>query len=600
MKWDTWVAFEDSKRTLHPIERLNKIMTARTLLIAGAAFVLYSPVSMAKDDSSPPDLTVGGKKDGSHDWNLGPTGARGWIWANKSETTEARQILVTKVDQGSPADGVLAVDDVIIGVNGKTFASDARRAFGEAIGAAERSENKGMLKLLRWRKGQTEQVAVPLKALGSYGATAPYDCEKSSRIFEQGCRAIAAKLKTVDDKKRGNAIVRSLNALALLASGKAEYLPLVRDEARWAAAFSLPAGAYHSWSYGFVNLFLAEYVLATHDAEAMPGLQRLTLAIARGQSNVGSWGHRFADPNGSLEGYGAMHQPGLPLTMSLVLAKQAGLKSEDVDLAVARSERFIGFYIGKGCIPYGDHHPWIQTHDDNGKCAAGAVLFDLLGNAKGAEFFSRMTTASYDGERDIGHTGNFFNILWALPGISRSGPRATGAWLHEFAWYLDLARQWNGSFGYQGSPGIPASSSDHQYRDWDCTGAYVLGYALPHRSLYIAGKKPSVAPQLSAAEALRVIEDGRGWRPPNRAYGDEARTVEQLFARLSNWSPVVRERGGKELAKRQGNHVPRLLTMLESKDGNARPGAAQALAALGKHAADAVPALRQALFDDDL
>ncbi len=31
----------------------------------------------------------------------------------------ARQILITKVERGSPADGVLEVDDVILGVGGR-------------------------------------------------------------------------------------------------------------------------------------------------------------------------------------------------------------------------------------------------------------------------------------------------------------------------------------------------------------------------------------------------------------------------------------------------------------------------------------------------
>ena len=577
--------------------RLQFLTVLAGLMLA----LLPSSTALAAKEHSPlPDLTAGGTKDDSHDWNLGPTGARGWIWADKLETTDARQILITKVEAGSPADGILAPDDVILGVDGKPFASDARRAFGEAISLAERTENKGALKLLRWRKGKTEPVIVQLKALGNYSATAPYDCAKSSRIFAQGCEVIAAHLKIAKDKERGNPIVRSLNALALLASGKPEYLPMVREEAHWASAYVVTGGGYESWLYAYVNLFLAEYALATHDPEVMPGLQRITLAIAHGQSSVGSWGHHFSYPNGLLEGYGAMHQPGLPLSMSLVLARQAGVKDPAVDLAIARSDRFINFYIGKGCIPYGDHHPWMETHDDNGKCAAGAVLFDLLGNAPGTEFFSRMTTASYGGERDTGHTGNFFNVFWALPGVSRSGPQATGAWMQEFAWYYDLARCWDGTFGYQGEPGIPKSASDHQYRDWDCTGAYLLAYALPLKSLYLTGRKPSAAPQLTAQAARNIIEDGRGWSPARKAYGYTPRTVDQLMAGLASWSPVVRERSGQELAKRQGDFVPRILPLLQGKDPAARLGACQALAALEKRAAAAVPALRQSLWADDL
>ncbi|MCJ7820801.1 MAG: PDZ domain-containing protein, partial [Bacteroidales bacterium] len=68
-----------------------------------------------------PDFTRGGKKNDRHDWNLGPTGARGWMWGMRLRTDCACQILITKVDAGSPADGILEVDDVILGINGKQF-----------------------------------------------------------------------------------------------------------------------------------------------------------------------------------------------------------------------------------------------------------------------------------------------------------------------------------------------------------------------------------------------------------------------------------------------------------------------------------------------
>ena len=437
-----------------------------------------------------------------------------------------------------------------------------------------------------------------LAALGVYGDTAPYNCGKSARILDQGCRALAARLRATPPARRGNPIVRSLNALALLASGETNYLPLVREEARWAAAFGAdgPHG-FESWWYGYVNLFLAEYVLATGDAEVMPGLRQLSLAIANGQSAVGTWGHRFAEPGGRLGGYGAMNQPGLSLTMSMVLARRAGVQDPALDAAIARSERFLAFYIGKGCIPYGDHHPWMESHDDNGKCGAGAVLFDLLGHARGAEFFSRMATASYGGERDLGHTGNFFNLLWALPGVARSGPQATGAWMTEFAWYFDLARRWDGTFVYQGEP---MAMEDNKYQGWDSTGAYLLAYALPRRKICLTGRQPSMAPLLDAAGARAVIEDGRGWSPARKAYGYEAKSVEQLLAGLTNWSPIVRERSADALAKRPGDPLPRLLALLAGPDSNGRQGACAAFSALGRRAAGAVSALRQVLWDDDL
>ncbi len=567
-------------------------------LVALSAFI-FDIAHAAQKKSAPqiPDFTAGAPapEKNWHDWTLGPTGLRGWMFTAKMETSEARQIYVTRVDQGSPADGVFAVGDVILGADGKSFASDARVAFAKAVTAAEAGDGK--LHLLRWRGGKQDTAELKLAVLGSYSATAPFDCPKSAKIFEQGCKAIAAKLKSVESNKRGNPIERSLNALALLASGKPEYLPLVREEAKWASEFSAAKNGLPTWWYGYTTMFLGDYQLATNDPETMPGLKRLALEIANGQSAVGTWGHGFAEPSGRLRGYGAMNQPGLSLTIGMILAKRADVKDPALDAAIVKSAKFLAFYIGKGCIPYGDHHPWMETHDDNGKCGEGAVMFDLLEHSRGAEFFSRMTTASYGGERDQGHTGNFFNMLWAMPGIARSGPQATGAWMKEFAWYYDFARRWDGTFIYQGEPML---EEDNKYKNWDSTGAYLLAYAMPLKKIYLTGKKPSAAPQITAVEAHNIIEDGRDWTPATKFAAYAKRSEEQLFSGLTNWSPIVRERSARELANRSGDPVPRLLALLGGKDENGRLGACFAFSALEKRAAAAVPALRQILWDDDL
>ena len=115
------------------------------------------------------------------------------------------------------------------------------------------------------------------------------------------------------------------------------------------------------------------------------------------------------------------------------------------------------------------------------------MLFDLLGDREAADFFAKMSVAAYD-ERERGHTGNFFNILWAMPGVSRCGPHASGAYWREQAWYYDLARGWDGSFRYQGSP---VGEEEHgKYTNWDNTGTYLLAYALPLKKLRITGKGP--------------------------------------------------------------------------------------------------------------
>ena len=80
-----------------------------------------------------------------------------------------------------------------------------------------------------------------LPVLGSYSPTAPFDCPKSKRIFEQGCEALAGKMKA--NPNEGNHITRSLNALALLASGESEYLPLVREQVEWVSQLLGPREA---------------------------------------------------------------------------------------------------------------------------------------------------------------------------------------------------------------------------------------------------------------------------------------------------------------------------------------------------------------------
>ena len=567
-----------------------------------ALFVMFSAFSASYaagggQAAEIPDFTQGAKipEDAKHDWNLGATGLRGWMYCDKMVTSDARQIAITKVAKGSPAYGILEVGDVILGVGGKPFSYDPRTEMGKALTAAESEAGNGELTLSRWRAGRSEEVVVKIPVLGTYSATAPYDCPKSKRILEQGCRELAKRMEDPSYTRRLDPIPRSLNALALLASGQESYLPLIQKEAQWAASFKDEGMA--TWYYGYVMILLAEYKIATGDDSVMPGLKRLALEAANGQSAVGSWGHRFARPDGRLYGYGMMNSPGLPLTISMVMAREAGVEDPALDRAIELSVRLMRFYIHKGAIPYGDHHPWIETHEDNGKCGMASVLFNLIGESKGAEFFSRMSVAAHGPERDTGHTGNFFNILWSLPGISQSGPNATGAWMNEFGgWYFDLARRFDGSFLHQGPP----ENDRDSYAGWDCTGSYLLAYAMPLKKLYLTGKKSDAVPKLDVATAESLIDDGRGWNNKDRNGFYDALSNEQLLERLGSWSPVVRERAAMALGRSKSVPVEPLIQMLDSPSLEARYGACQGLIQLRRRGMPAVAALQKTLAHDDL
>ncbi len=567
------------------LRRIGFFAIATALLVSVNAAVLSAAVPSPKGKPGPLDFTKGDEPTKARDVNLGPTGMRGWMWAWRQRTADARQILVTEVASGSPADGVMAKGDVILGVGAKPFGSDARIAFGKAITAAETKAAKGLLKLIRWRAGKTQNVELKLKVMGSYSATAPYDCEKSKAIFDQGCKALAAK-----GLRRAN-IPTDLAALALLASGKKEHRAMlaayVKDVGR-----TLGDGVWW-WHYGYGDLFLAEYYLATKDKAALPILRETVLEIAAFQSPVGTWGHEHKLTNGLLHGYGSMNQTGLCVTIPLVIAQKAGVGRPQIDSAIAKSAAFVRWYVGKGSIPYGDHAPWLE-HEDNGKNSMGAVLYDLLGDAEAASYFSKMATAGFT-ERESGHTGNYFNLAWALMGVSRSGPNATGAYLKETGWYYDLARRWDGTFAHQGIPGQAGDS----YRNWDATGGYLLSYGLGLKSLYITGKAPSKTPALTAAQAESVVEDGRNFTFWDGEASYDHMTDEELFSRLSNWSPIVRLRAARSLGHHKGDYTARLVKMLSSKNADETYGACEALVQLGPRAKAAVPKLCELIKGDD-
>jgi hypothetical protein len=585
--------------------RPRPLDSIRELARAALALLLLAVPAVAFQREKPPvpDLTAGGKPDGKHDWNLGPTGARGWMWGWNLETTDARQVLVTAVAPGSPAAGVLEVGDVILGVGGEPFTRDPRRVLGDAITAAEGREGKGRLELLLWRESKRESVSMRLPVLGDYADGAPWDCPKSERILQQACEHIAAHMKGDIDGM--------MNALALLATGERKYRKAVEQLAHEVGDPSVEltlegrTSGLYSWEWGYRNLFLCEYQLATGDRRVMPAIVEYSTTIAQGQSGVGTWGHGMAWPDlnggrlhGRLGGYGALNQAGLVCHLSLVLARKCGVRDPEIDAAIERANRFAAFYAGKGAIPYGDHRPGWDVHDDNGKNSIAALIFDLQGMRTEARFFARMTVASY-GERERGHTGNYFSYLWGPLGAARVGPDAVAAFLREQRWYYDLARSFDGSFPYQGGAGM--DGGEHQYGDWDCTAAFVLASMLPRGKLYLTGKGFDPANALVGDELEDTIAAGRGfdsWSLASEHY--EAMESIALLSLLESWSPAVRTRAGAALAKQEGEPVPALLELLRSEDLDARYGACQALGALGPKAAEAVPALTRTLEEDDV
>lgn len=588
---------------------MKPLMQSATLL--GALVLgIASPLS-----GQVPDLTKDLQSvDRKLTYNLGATGLRGWIHTKAANNLDAaqgrttlasRQILVTHVGVNSPADGVVKVDDVILGVEGRLFNDDARKSLALAIQEAETDAKGGVLKLMVSRGGQIQELILKLQVMGSYSDTAPWHCAKSKRILDAAC-------KVLEKEELKTNWTGSIQGLALLATGNPEYLPKLRDFARSLTAAEVdpdkkPDGTIwgDTWDLGYRNLFLCEYFLITRDREVLPAITDNTLSLVRGQSMYGTFGHGYAALakdgkfNGSVPPYGPVNMAGLPANLSIVLGKKCGVKGAEVDRAIARAAGFFGYFADKGAIPYGEHEPW-PYHENNGKCSLAAVMFAAMGNKpKETDFFARMATAGY-ANREYGHTGQGFGYLWSAPGAAVGGPEAAAAFFRKASWHLDLVRRSDGSFTYDGGEQYGAGKTDDDtyygssgYYGLSPAATYVLTYALPLRKLVITGRDADSSGWLDKKQAAATAAAGR--------FDLDRREMspEQLVEAFGNWSPIVRSWAAEELSRRPESKtmVAALIKLADGGDPHQIQGACETLGHI--NSPEALPVLVKQLAHPD-
>lgn len=570
---------------------------ARRMLLGACALTLSS-ASLA----APPDATTA-YIDTQYTYNLGPTGARGWIYNTGNEwvfapeglTYESRQILITTVDAATPAAGVLQVNDVILGLGSALFTNDARKAFGKAIGAAEASD--GQLKLKVWRGGVTnDNVTLTLPVMGAYSATAPYNCPKSALILSNACTFMESR--AFNGSTEGNAVF----GLALLAAGRTQDLAKVQSYARSIApnytSLDIPVNAMVAWPRGYSSTFLSEYYLVTNDATVLPAIRELSTKSAMGASWVGTYGHGMAWPrldgtstHGAVPPYGALNQAGLMVSIGIALGEKCGATNAAISEALGMSRRYFAYFAGKGAVPYGESPPE-EFNDDNGKSGEAALLLALQGQADMSpqvRFFSKSCTASYS-VREFGHCGPFWAKLWQPMAVNLGGTNALAAYFKEIDWELDLSRRPDGSFvtfGTVGNDGgLDANSG---------TALYILTYALPLKKIYLTGKDSSTNNWLGAGDVSEAIEAGKC----DLIFDMKSWTTNQLVDTLSSWSSQTRRYASEELSSRSNvaELVPSLMEMAEGTNVFLRMGAVKTLTNIGD--TRAVPVLLRRLKDSD-
>jgi Family of unknown function (DUF6288)/HEAT repeats len=568
---------------------------------------------------------------------LGATGLRGWIYIDPDDvgadgliTAQSRQILVTVAD--APGNAVLAVDDLILGAkaanNGDVpdFTSDCRKAFGMAIGDAEKN-GAGTLRVKRWRAGIVSYENIPMTVMGDYTSTAPNSCPKSALILANARLKLVSQLKADPDfLAYGYGYGRAINGLALLASvapGDADYayvksrLKSLADEL---ASNGMGTWGQETWSWSYMNIFLSEYYLRTvddgaPDTSVLAGINRYTVTLAKAQSRYGTFGHEAPPkPDDSLHGtvtnYGSMNSATIPANISIIVGKKALAAGgqaihPEIDPAIQRASNFYGYYMNKGSIPYGEHEPISAAHASNGKDSMCAVLFGLQDSRPAeAEYFARMAVAGCTG-REYGHTGQGFSYLWGALGANMGGPIAVAKYMENIRWHLDLVRRTDGSFVYEGQEQYGGGNTSDGtylggtgYYEINPTATYVLSYGVSLHRLYITGKNANSANNLSPAKVDNAIAAA--------TYKQDCRdfTKTQLIADLGAYDPIVRNYAAAELANRtltpteSSGLLASITNGTLNSNPNIRMGACQALGALQD--ASALTALGQRLSDTDL
>ncbi len=251
--------------------------------------------------------------DGNWLLNLGPTGIRARIYPERPNLLVVKYVFQ---DALSPAKGKVAIDDVIAGANGRKFSTPHR--FGrnlpagggwdgplmELAGHIEDSQGSkdGVLQLIVWPKGnagQEKTVGIPLRKVGRFAPTFPYDCPRSKRMLEELCDFLVADYMSANWKKPmsfgGMSYGRAHSMLALMASGNPKYEPVIMRELSGYVGkrFDPEGGGFQTWAWGFDGIVLGEYYLLTKDARVVPAMQSLAEVMPQGcQAGNGIYTHR--------------------------------------------------------------------------------------------------------------------------------------------------------------------------------------------------------------------------------------------------------------------------------------------------------------------
>ena len=414
----------------------------------------------------------------------------------------AFQMRVKNVEAGSPAaaTGKLKAGQLIESINGQTLKDiDPRLQLGALLARAEATD--GLVKIMVKDQSRVPavEVVVQIPVLGSYSRTWPVNCSKSDAIV----RNLADFVATNGPGDMG------WGTLFLLSTGEGKDLAVVRGWMQKMAAENQAKTELDStvWHTGYIGLGLCEYYLRTGDEAILHTIELSVEYLRRLQYND-AWGHWGVSDFKYMDG-GHMNAAGVHATSFLLLARECGVAVDERMLTRALQHFFR--FAGHGNLAYGDHLPE-EGFVDNGK--TGGLAFEM----QAAVSLTPDGEASvYARARDISASKSFYSQSWMLHGHTGGGigevwrgaamglvrakkPRQYREFMDNRAWFYDLSRRFDGSFGILGGG---------RYDDPPNWGAGMgLVYTIPRQTLRLTG-----------APATRFC---RSYPLPDRPWGNAA------------------------------------------------------------------------------
>ncbi len=512
------------------------------------------------------------------------------------------ELLVTSTTPKTPAAGKFQRGDVLLAVNGASLEiQDPRHPLGLAINNAEGGDGNMTFRIKRG--GVSKTVTIQLEAIGSYSQTFPVNCKKSQRIIDDTAKFILANGGPC------NGITGNMEALFLMSTGEAKYMPVVEKYAVKLASQSCGTSV---WGIGYSGIFLGEYFLATGDKRVLPALKQRCDALAAGQY-FGGWGHGASRCGPGYVTGGLLHAAGDQALATLVISRECGVNVNEACYNAALKLFFR--YAGRGGVPYGDHHPelWWSSNGKNGGLAAALTLLPDKKFKAGAQLLALSDTDTYHANEG-GHGSCFGNLTWRnVIDVLVPAEHANSYRRHKdkMIWHFELSRMPGGGFRTPSFPTHGPIGNAPTYQ----TGLVAMAFTAQRKNLRICGKprtKYSVSHKPTTVEAALPWTDDlkTGWiegvvteLEPHEIvaifanlYGPDGKKLPRgakcsinhklkkqfpvaVYAKLMrHYSPTVRDWAAHAMGYQGQKAVGEILKALRSGDGRLRTAGLDAIA----------------------